>query len=153
MARRYAMTGDQTAAAQGAASVLAWVESAASGDARISIYDCVIGSTGTPADATANFSIFTASGGTPAGTAGTESPLLVGDEAAGATGLTNLTTSPTTIVSLVEVPLNQRATFRWVAAPGSEITASSTAGNGAGIETLTVDGTAYEVRSTLLWME
>ena len=49
------------------------------------------------------------------------------------------------------IPLNQRATFRWVAAPGSELVAPATAANGFGIQTTT--SSAVAITGTLLLEE
>ncbi len=49
-----------------------------------------------------------------------------------ATGDGTVTTDPTIGSALHRVPLNHRASFRWVAAPGSELIHPSTADNGIG---------------------
>jgi hypothetical protein len=52
----------------------------------------------------------------------------------------NHTVEPTFTAAaiLLNIPLNQRATFRWVAAPGGELVMPATAANGFGIETDTI---------------
>ncbi len=45
-------------------------------------------------------------------------------------------------IALLSIPLNQRATFRWVANPGSELVIPATANNGFGIETDTAAAVA-----------
>jgi hypothetical protein len=48
---------------------------------------------------------------------------------------------------LLQIPLNQRATFRWVAAPGGELVAPATASNGLGI--ISPTGSAVVVSAQL----
>jgi hypothetical protein len=52
----------------------------------------------------------------------------------------NHTVEPTYTANeiLYEVPLNQRATFRWIAAEGGRLVSPATAGNGIGIQTPTM---------------
>ncbi len=55
-----------------------------------------------------------------------------------------LSVNPTQTASayLLTVPLNQRATFRWVAVPGKELVTPATASNGAVIITPTSSAVA-----------
>ena len=65
----------------------------------------------------------------------TPSPFDAADAAAcfqASTG-TYATTTPTAGVTVLTFAMNQRNTIRWSAAPGEEVTASSTAGNGLGV--------------------
>jgi hypothetical protein len=54
---------------------------------------------------------------------------------------------------LLNIPLNQRATFRWVAAPGGELVFPATASNGAGIETDTISTGTPVITATVHVLE
>jgi hypothetical protein len=84
---------------------------------------------------------------TTAGTAGssvTPQPLDPADAATEAVGGQAHSVNPTQTASayLLTVPLNQRATFRWVAVPGKELVTPATASNGAVIITPTSSAVA-----------
>ena len=95
------------------------------------LYDFMFGTNGTPAD---NYMEFDVSQQTAAGTgtASTPQPLDPADVAALTTGIINCTAEPTVTASSSRfyLGINQRASYRWVAAPGSEIVWPSTAANG-----------------------
>ena len=82
------------------------------------IYDVEFGADGTPADNVLAFKVDRqTSVGT--GTAATAAPLDIGDAAALVVSTVNHTAEPTGIGStLVEVPINQRSSYRWVTIPG-----------------------------------
>ena len=97
------------------------------------IYDLLFGADGTPAD---NAMVYKADRQTAVGTgsAAVPSPLDPGDAAALLVGTVNMTIesgSITAATQLIEVPVNQRASYRWVAAPGGELVIPAT--NVAGI--------------------
>ena len=100
---------------------------------RLKIYDLTFGSTSTPADAAISWVTqrCTAAG---TGTAVVPQKLDMADSAATAEAAENLTIEPTyTSAEIVlNVGLNQRATFRWVAAPGGEIVTPATDEAGVG---------------------
>lgn len=97
---------------------------AASGTAlrRLKVYDLLIGTDGTPADNAMNWDVsrMTAAG---TATAMTPNPLDPADGAALTVANANYTIEPTVTANsqLFGVGINQRASHRWVAAPGSEI--------------------------------
>lgn len=102
------------------------------------IYDVLVGSVATPADQAADFYI----GRTTA--VGTEGSGLVpnnldpgGPAGEYDSGLGVFTGEPTYTAAkqLLAFQVNQRATFRWVAAPGSELMMTATQNNGAGLKT------------------
>lgn len=66
----------------------------------------------------------------------------------------NHTSEPTYTASeeLLEIPLNTRATFRWVATPGSEIVTPSTNEAGYGIVAFHAS-VVVDYRATALWSE
>jgi hypothetical protein len=84
------------------------------------IYDVEFGADGTPAD---NVLVFKVDRQTTVGTAtaATAAPLDPADAAALIVSNVNHTAEPTVTANtqLIEVPLNQRSSYRWVTIPGS----------------------------------
>ena len=98
------------------------------------IYDIMVGADGTPADNAMTFKVdrqTTAS----TGSAAVPSPIDAGDAACLLVATTNYTIEPTVTAAtqLIELGMNQRASYRWVAAPGGELVVPAT--NVAGIGT------------------
>lgn len=108
---------------------------------RAKVYDLNFGSEATPAD---NAFLWQVQRCTSAGTAGTNptpNALDTGDSLASTIVVGQAhTVDPTGSLVLLTVPLNQRATFRWVAAPGGELMIPATASNGVKFETPTAGG-------------
>lgn len=110
--------------------------------ARGKLYDLLIGTNGTPADNYMEFDVVRATIGTTVtkvGTVSSFSSAFMLDTADGGFGAFSMVNSSdeTLIVAVAEpfyVGINQRASYRWVAAPGSEITypanSSATGSNG-----------------------
>ena len=103
---------------------------------RFRLYDVIVGSEASPAD---NAFLYVFQRITAAGTSTAVTPRNL-DPASAATELDagqNHTVEPTYTASqeLLFIPVNQRATMRWVAAPGSELVFPATASNGVGIQT------------------
>lgn len=102
------------------------------------IYDFVFGAEGTPADGVYQIIIqrCTAEG---TNTDVVPKPLDPADAATEADAGENHTIEPTYTAAevMLAISLNQRATFRWVAAPGGELVYPATASNGFGIQTPT----------------
>lgn len=127
---------------------------------RINVYDLVIGFDATPADLAFEFNVVrtTTAGTTPTASL-TEVPLdpLTVAATAAATGGT-YATDPlpdppgASDAVLLMIAMNQRATFRWVAAPGGELISSATSANGIGLAILTAGGTP-NVNATMHWYE
>lgn len=116
------------------------------------IFDIVIGCQGTAADGTAIVFVQRATTAASGGSAFTPLPLDPDSPAAIATAHVAGTTEPTYTTSgeLMEIALNQRATFRWVAAPGAELWVPKTTANGIGIyET----GVALKYSATFMFVE
>ncbi len=94
---------------------------------RFKIYDVIFGTNGAPLDnyMEADISRQTAAG---TSTALTPVPLDPGDTAAGTVGAANFTVEGTITAASSQLYFgyNQRASFRWVAAPGSELVAPAT---------------------------
>lgn len=98
------------------------------------IYDLLIGTNGTPADNFVEWDISrctTVSTSAGAGTLVTPQPLDAADAAATSVATVNSTGSTTiSIQNMFYVGVNQRASYRWVAAPGSELVWPATSSNG-----------------------
>lgn len=131
MARMYAATGQDAAVAASPGTTALGITGGTT--VRASIYDVVVGYGGTPAD---NALRFQAQRITTAGTstAVTPAPLDSQDPAAVMAAGENHSAEPTytAATELIDISLNQRATFRWVAAPGGELVTPATASNGIG---------------------
>ena len=89
--------------------------------------------------------------GSVAGDPVTLNPLDPAEAATEGDGLENLSTNPSIGPRLFGIPLNQRATFRWVAQPGVPLIGPATAGNGFIIRTPT--SSAVIITSTLVVRE
>jgi hypothetical protein len=89
--------------------------------------------------------------GAVAGDVVTLNPLDVAEAATEADGLENLTTNPSLGARLLGIPLNQRASYRWVAQPGVPVIAPAIAGNGFIIRTPT--SAAVVITSSLVVRE
>jgi hypothetical protein len=116
---------------------------------RAQIYDVMVGSEATPADAAI---LWTLRRFTAAGTSTGVTPINL-DSADATTEFDageNHTIEPTyTANILLNIPLNQRATFRWTCAPGGELIVPATASNGIGIETDTISTGTPVITSTV----
>ena len=106
-------------------------------------YDVILGSEATPADNPFRWIIqrCTALG---TSTAVTPQGIDPGDAATESDAGENHTVEPTYTSNaiLLAIGLNQRATFRWVAAPGGELVYPATASNGLGVQTPTSSAVA-----------
>lgn len=113
------------------------------------LYDLMIGTAGTPAD---NSYVFDISRQTAAGTSTSGTPTILdpADTAAGTVGSLNFTAEGTITAasSLFNVAINQRASYRWVAAPGSELVIPATNLAGLAVRAKSAAGTAVAVAQT-----
>lgn len=108
------------------------------------ISDLIVGSAATPADQAADFLLNRTTG------VGTEGSGLIpnnldpggpaGDIDSGL-GVFSVEPTYTAAKQLLAFQLNQRATFRWVSAPGYELLMAATQNNGAGLKTITSTST------------
>ena len=123
-----------------------------SGMRRVKVYDFMFGSEATPAN---NAFLWRIQRTTTAGTstAVTPQPLDSADPASVTVAGSNTTVNPSLTASafLLDIPLNQQASFRWVAAPGSELVIPATASNGVAV--LTPTASAVNVSTTVLFDE
>ncbi len=129
--RRYSISGNDTNTA--ATTQLGLTSTAAIQPA---IYDLLISSSATPAS---NVGQYQLKRSTAAGTSTAVTPqsLGVNEPAATATAGVNHSVEPTYTANAIvlQVSVNQQATWRWVAAPDGEIFIPSTAANGIGFFT------------------
>lgn len=111
---------------------------------RARLYDFVVGSDATPADIATRYYIYRVTAGfaTLGGTSITPAPLSDDFSAALTVCKGGTVTEPTyATVALLQVALNQRATFRWVAAPGGEFLVTAGTANGIGVRSINSGGT------------
>jgi hypothetical protein len=117
---------------------------------RVKIYDFLLGSDATPADNAAEYHLqrYTVDG---TSTAVVPLALDPADPAALCEAGEAHSIEPTYTADavLMNLALNQRATFRWVAAPGSELVIPATSDNGIGLRSIAVTA-AVNVNSTML---
>lgn len=115
---------------------------------RFEIYDLLFGSEAAAAD---NPFLYVLQRCTTAGTstAVVPQPLDPADAATEMDAGENHSAEPTYTAAaiLLEVPLNQRATFRWIATEGGRLIAPATASNGIGIATPTSAALAVTVQA------
>lgn len=105
------------------------------------VYDVLVGTNGAPADNYMEWDIsrFSATA-ILTGTAVTPNPLDTADAAMSGVSVANATTENTYVnngvgASVLYVGVNQRASYRWVAAPGSELVYAATNLVGLGLRT------------------
>jgi hypothetical protein len=114
-------------------------KSAASPVARARIYEAIFGCKATPADAATDFRLVRT---TAVGTEGSGYVPTNIDSGGGTSecdfgvGVFSVEPTKTANADLLRFSLNQRATFRWVAAPGSELVLPATQNNGACAESV-----------------
>lgn len=142
---RYSVDGQDTNTA--ATTILGVTGSAA---IRTKIYDMTVGSDATPADNAAEYVLQrnTAAGTVTAVTPQALDPLT---SAAVTTAGEAHSVEPTYTANaiLLQWAQNQRATYRWVAAPGGELIAAATAANGIGLQVIGIAGSAVNTNVTL----
>lgn len=117
------------------------------------IYDIVFGHGGTPADNVVRWEVPRQTT-SATGTAAVEVALNPGSPAAAALSEEEITAGPTVTADtqMLDFDLNQRATFRWVAAPGGEIIIPATAANGCFFNASSPAYTGI-ARVTVMWEE
>ena len=154
MARNYSVVGNATNTASSTLPLFMIVGAAT---IRPALYDILLGSDATPAD---NAAKYTFQRSTTAGTPGSSFTPIALDPAdpaalasAGIAVYTSTAPALTANAFVLSVALNQRATFRWVAAPGSELKIPATASNGLACMPLVVAGSAVNTAFTVLYSE
>ena len=119
------------------------------------IYDITIANVGSPADLVTLHTIQRITNPNASNcTAVTPSLLDLADRAAQSACGENHTAEPTYTSNqeLMEIPLNHRATFRWVAAPGGELITPATNNAGIGAKAIHASATT-EWRVGCMWEE
>lgn len=138
MGRKYSI-GHQTAA--GTTLTIMQLNAAAT-TTRAYIYDLLVGSDATPADIATEFNMIR---GTVSGTGTAITPVALDPAMPAAIfageGGTFSGQTKTANTILLMLALNQRATFRWVAAPGGELVVPATSDNWVGLESIASGGT------------
>lgn len=151
MAKKYAVSDATITAVTTTAKTMAIVTGTAA--IRPAVYDYIVGASGTPADNVMSYALqrFTVAGTT---TAKVPNPLDSADQAAISVCGVNASAEPTYTAATINVviPANQRASFRWVAAPDSEFRAPATAANGIGATVLSPAYTSTAA-CTVMFME
>jgi hypothetical protein len=111
---------------------------------RPELYDLVVGCEATPADGATNFVVGRTTAVGSEGSGFTPNALDPDDAAARADFGVAHSSEPTYTSNkeLLSLSLNQRNTFRWVAAPGSGLRAPATANNGLGFKSTSSTVTA-----------
>lgn len=98
---------------------------------RLKLADFSIGAGGTPADNATEFNLVRTTANGTDGSTVTPNPIDPADAACVATFGQGVTAEPTTAgVDLWDLPLNQRASYRWQAVPGYELVIPATANAG-----------------------
>ncbi len=105
---------------------------------RGSIYDILVGSSNTPADQAARFALVRSSGVGTEGSGYVPNNVDPVGPAGGYDSGVGHSVEPTYTANkeLLTFPLNQRATFRWIAGPNFEMKLAATQNNGAGLKTV-----------------
>jgi len=117
------------------------------------IHQIIVGSQSAPADIATRYDLIRHTAAGVGGTATVEKPTDP-QSAAASTNLRGGTmTEPTYEADfLLEIPLNQRATFTWIANPGREFRTVVGAASGIGVRSV-VSGATPETSCTLAWDE
>ncbi len=121
---------------------------------RVRVYDFISGSDATPADAATKLGFRRISARGTSTASVTPNALDPADPAALALYDTTWSVNPTITASseVLQVAHNQRATFRWVAQPDSEIVIPATSGAGLALMSIVASATA-NYAWTSLWQE
>ena len=118
------------------------------------IYDVLIGSDGAPSDNAITWDI---SRQTAAGTSTSITPLALDPtvRACGTAGTANFTAEGTITAasSVFNIAINQRASYRWVAAPGSELVIPATNLSGFALRAKSPTGYTSTVTGEMLFSE
>ena len=147
MGDRYAATGLVTVS--GAPDSLMALNGVAA--VRGKVFDFGFGGTGTPADNATRWRVARSTTAAASGTAITEVGLDGLAPAAQLIGNSNITSEPGYEEELVDIGLNARASWRWVAAPDAELFVPADATSAFGIEPTNASG--VQARGYIHWLE
>lgn len=128
MGAKYASTGEENAVTSSYTTAL---HVSGGTGLRVRLYELMLGQGGTPADNAIYWALMRHTA-LPTSSAVTPTPLDPADPAAEATAGENATAEGTVTAGseLLELAINQRASYRWVAAPGGELIVPASANNG-----------------------
>lgn len=148
MARGYAITGAMGAAASATKTLIGVIATTA---ARPAVFDIVIGSSITPADQAALYALtrFTTTGTNSAFT-----PLPTDASAVASVSIGGVAHSAEPgygATDLLQIPLNLRASFRYVCSPGYEYVAPATAAFGLGLRLVSATASITETGTVLFF--
>lgn len=155
MARKFFTQNNTAGTAGGSAVDVLSVQSPTSPTIRPRLYEVLFSSVATPADYNTLWALFRASGAAATGgTSKTPTPLDAGDPASSCTAMSGLTLATETVgtAALLQVAVNLRATFRWVAVPGCELVFSNVNFGGIVAQTIT-QSTSHAVNCGFYWEE
>ena len=116
------------------------------------IYDLGFGSTGTPADNATQWRVARSTTAVAVGGAVTESALDINAPASQIIAISDITTEPGYDDVFIDIGLNQRASWRWVAAPEGEIMVPADATSAIGIEPTQASG-GVNATGYIHWLE
>lgn len=122
---------------------------------RLNVYDIVIGFDATPADIATEFSVARTDDAGTGGSALAEvalDPITVAATGAAVGGTFGAEPTYTSNAQLLMIAMNQRATFRWVAAPGGELISAAASGDGIGLRSV-ASGATPNCNATMHWYE
>ncbi len=149
MGERYAAVGTVTPVTAAPDSMLALNGVALT---RGRIYDLGFGSTGTPADNATQWKVRRSITDVAVGAAVVETPLDSDGPASQIIAISDVTTEPTYTDEIIDIGLNQRASWRWVAAPEGEIIVPANAVSAIGIEPTQASG-GVDATGYIHWLE
>ncbi|KKN54910.1 hypothetical protein LCGC14_0588030 [marine sediment metagenome] len=149
MGERYAAVGTVTPVTSTPDSMLALNGVAA---VRGRIYDLGFGSVGTPADNATQWRVARSTTAVAVGAAVTETPLDGAGPASQIIAISDVTTEPGYADVFIDIGLNQRASWRWVAAPEGEIIVPADATSAVGIEPTQTSG-GVDANGYIHWLE
>lgn len=126
---------------------------AAIATARPSMHQLIIGSDSAPADIATKFQLLRHTAAATGGTALVVKGSDPGNTSLLCTALQGTMTEPTYEANgELEISLNQRATYTWIANPGREIKSAVGTANGLGLRSIASGGTP-NITTTLAWDE
>ena len=148
---RYHASGSQNLASSAITALTIAAQSTAH---RNEIYDINLGNVGAPADLVTLHTIQRITAVGTAGSSVTPALLDLADRASQSAAGENHSSEPTytSNTELLEIPLNHRATFRWVAAPDGYLITPATNNSGIGAKALHASATT-EWRVGCHWIE
>lgn len=149
MGKRYSISHQAT---NSAAKCLLGLTGATS--IRPRVYDLICGSDADPADNAAEYNLLRTTAAGSGGTAITPQAIDADDPASSASAIgATYSTEPTVAGVMLSWAQNQRATFRWVAAPNGEIVLPAVANNGVAVRTIDVAGSAVNTNVMMHYEE